>query len=576
MEKSSILHIPKSNYAYAKNKDEMTIWLRTKKDDVDTVHLRYTDPFEWHNGSFVTSTIEMNKIYKTNLFDYYRVTFKTITKRTRYIFILQKNNRITYYGAKLFEESNDFNRKEDNLFNYFNFPYMNQEDILHSPKWSKEIVWYQIFIDRFCNKGNDVKLKWNSKELVSNKDRFGGNILGVIEKLDYLKDLGIGGIYFTPLFEATSIHKYDTIDYKKIDPDFGSNEDMKLLIKEAHKRGIKIMLDIVFNHCGKEHPFFQDVITNYKNSKYYNYFIYFNENEDLYIDNKPNYHTFAFTGNMPKWNTANNEVRDYLLDITKYWIKEYDIDGYRLDVSNEVSHSFWKEFSLLCRDLKNDFLIVGENWDNSLPWLGIDQFDSVMNYELFYPMIRFFNTNDTVSSTDFVSMINELIVAYPENYITSMFNLIGCHDTMRVKTSCNEDENLLKLIYIFLFSFTGCPNIYYGDEIGLSGGNDPDNRRCMNWDLVNNDFYKFVKKLIEIRLDNIDVLNKVDINWLHIDNDVLVYNKSNIYFIINKNDNIKINCNIKGTYINLFTNEEIILDNNLSLNKFEYLVLKKK
>ncbi|MFI3329053.1 MAG: glycoside hydrolase family 13 protein [bacterium] len=576
MEKSSILHLPKSNYAYGSKNDEMTIWLRVKRDDVTKVSLRYTDPFHWHEGGFKTTTVQMYKKYQTKYFDYYKVSFTTITKRTRYIFIIESESEMIYYGAKLIEQSNDFNRKEDNLFNYFNFPYINEEDILHSPKWSKEIVWYQIFIDRFCNKDNKVSLEWNCKEMVSNKDRFGGNILGVIEKLDYLKDLGIGGIYFTPLFEATSIHKYDTINYKLIDSDFGSNDDMKLLIKEAHKRGIKIMLDIVFNHCGKEHPFFEDVIKNYKNSEYYDYFTYFEEDKDLYIDNKPNYHTFAFTGNMPKWNTANKKVREYLLDITSYWIKEFDIDGYRLDVSNEVSHLFWKEFCNLCRGLKSDFVIIGENWDNSLPWLGVDQFDSVMNYELFYPIIRFFNTNDTIESTDFVSMINELIVSYPENYLTSMFNLIGCHDTMRVKTSCNENEDLVKLIFIFLFSFTGCPNIYYGDEVGLSGGNDPDNRRCMNWDMVNNDFYQFVKKTISIRKENVDILSQVDMNWLHITDNVLVYSKSDIYFVINKNDCVKdIKINIEGNYINLFTNEKIKLTNDLKLNNFEYLVLKK-
>ncbi len=576
MEKSSVLHIPKSNYAYGSDKEEMTIWLRTKKNDVNKVYLKYADPFQWHDGNCVTNTIQMEKKYQTLIFDYYRVSFKTKTKRTRYIFILEENEKMFYYGAKLFEEVNSLHNNDQNLLNYFNFPYINEEDILVSPKWSKEIVWYQIFIDRFCNVKNDVDLKWNSKEMVSNKDRFGGNILGVIDKLDYLKDLGVGGIYFTPLFEATSIHKYDTVDYKKIDPDFGTNEDLKLLIKEAHKRGIKIMLDIVFNHCGINHPYFQDVVKNYKKSKYYNYFSYFEEDKDLFIEGRPNYHTFAFTQDMPKWNTTNPVVREYLLDIATYWIKDYNIDGYRLDVSNEVSHLFWKEFCNLCRGLHNDFVIIGENWDNSSAWLGVDQFDSVMNYELYYPMIRFFNTNDSINSLEFVSIINELIVSYQPNYLTSMFNLLGCHDTMRIKTSCNEDANLVKLAFIFLFTFTGCPNIYYGDEIGMSGGNDPDNRRCMNFDLVNNDFFKFVKKLISIRLDNIDTLGQVDINWLHIDNNVLAYNKNDIFVVMNNNNkSINIEANLEGNYIDLFTNEKIKLTNKLSLVNYQHYLLKK-
>lgn len=575
MEKSSVLHIPKSNYSYAICKNELVLILRTKRNDFDKVILKYTDPFLCNKGIFETSLLEMKRLYQTNFFDYYKVKLNTSTKRTRYIFALIKDDTTSFYGAKLFEDNVDINKKETDLFNYFNFPYINEEDILVSPKWSQNIIWYQIFLDRFCNKDNSYNLKWNSKEMVSNYDYYGGNILGVIEKLDYLKTLGIGGIYFTPLFEATSIHKYDTIDYKNIDHSFGSNDDLNVLVKEAHKRGIKIMLDLVFNHCGKDHPYFKDVIKKHKKSKYYDYFVYFNDTDELIVNDKPNYHTFAFEKDMPKWNTTNPKVRKYLLDIAKFWIKEYDIDGYRLDVSNEVSHLFWNEFCILCRSLKNDFVIIGENWDNSLPWLGVNKFDSVMNYELYYPMIRFFNKNK-ISSVDFVSMINEMIISYPENYLKSMFNLLGCHDTMRIRTSCDENEALVKLAFIFIFTFTGCPNIYYGDEIGLSGGGDPDNRRCMNFDLVGNDFYQFTSKLIQIRLKYVDILKEVDINWIHFYDNVLVYNKSDIYIILNNNDfNKTITCDLNGEFINLFTNQKVIINNNLSLNNFEYLLLKK-
>lgn len=574
MEKSSILHIPKSNYAYASNISELTILLRVKKNDINNVYIKYTDPFSWHEKGFRTSIIKMNKSYTTNLFDYYKITFNSITKRVRYIFVLEKENKLSYYGAKLFEDINSLTQNDSDLFNFFNFPYINKEDILVSPKWSKEIIWYQIFIDRFNNVNNPSNLKWNSKENVNNKDKFGGNILGIIDKLDYLKELGIGGIYFTPLFEATSIHKYDTIDYKKIDNDFGTNDDFKLLVNEAHKRNIKIMLDIVFNHCGREHPFFKNVIENYKKSKYYNYFLYFDETKELFIDDVPNYHTFAFTDAMPKWNTANDDVRKYLLEITSFWIKEYDIDGYRLDVSNEVSHLFWKEFCNLSRSLKNDFLIIGENWDNSLPWLDVDQFDSVMNYELYYPITKFFCTN-SISTNDFVSMVNDVIISYPINHLTSMFNLLGCHDTIRIKTLCKENEALTKLVYIFLFSFTGCPNIYYGDEIGLSGDRDPDNRRCMDFNLINNDFYLFIKKLIEIRQKHLNIFTLVDIDWLYTKNNVLIYKKENIYIILNNNNNkIKIDYNLEGEFIDLFTNNTINF-NEIVLNEYQYFLIKK-
>lgn len=582
MEKSSILHIPKSNYAYALDENNLNLWIRTKKNDFKNVFVKYCDPFMWCEGSFDCKSLQMELKYQTELFDYYFITLNSLTRRIKYCFILEDyQNNYLKYGSKTFEKALSLIDEEIDLFNYFNFPFLNTEDIYTSPSWSKNIVWYQIFLDRFKNKNQPSTLKWNEKENVSNHDVFGGNLLGVIEKLDYLKELGIGGIYFTPLFEAHSVHKYDTIDYFKIDSAFGTNEDFKLLVDEAHKRNIKVMLDIVFNHCGYNHPYFQDVLKNYKKSKYYDYFCYLDESKDLFIDDVPNYHMFAFVKSMPKWNTNNDEVRKYLLDVTRYWIENYDVDGYRLDVSNEVSHSFWKDFSNTCRSIKKDFFIIGENWDNSLPWLAKDQFDAVMNYELYYPLIRFFcndNKQIKIDGKTFVSLINEVIISYPYNYLSSMFNLLGCHDTARIKTKCSENENLTKLAFIFLFSFTGSPNIYYGDEIGMSGNNDPDNRRCMNFDLIGNDFYKFIKKLIEIRQKEIDSCTSIHINWVYFEDNIIIFNKKNLFIILNNNDQImKLPKNIiNGKYYDLFNDKNIDINNDLILNSYQFYILKRR
>src|SRR5699024_5658775 len=201
---------------------------------------------------------------------------------------------------------------------------------------------------------------------------------GIIKHLDYLVDLGINGIYFTPIFKAHSNHKYDTIDYMEIDPQFGDKSTFKELVKACHEKGIRIMLDAVFNHSGYYFSQFQDVLEKGENSKYKNWFHI--KDFPIQTDPVPNFDSFAFTSHMPKLNTEHPDVKQYLLDVATYWIKEFDIDGWRLDVANEVDHQFWREFRTAVKSVKQDVYILGEIWHDSMPWLQGDQFDAVMNY----------------------------------------------------------------------------------------------------------------------------------------------------------------------------------------------------
>ena len=586
MEFSSMLHIPKSSYAYALNKNELVVWFRTKKGDCENVKINYCDPFEWYEKSPVIKSELMKKQYETEFHDYFKITLFSKTRRIKYVFRVSDNLTTYEFGSKecILVENSEKNNKSRNFVafsNYFNFPYINEEDIYVTPSWSKNTIWYQIFPDRFANKDNPVELSWNSTNNVTNNQIYGGNIKGIIDKIPYLKDLGISGIYFTPLFYAGQVHKYDTIDYYKIDPQFGNNEDFRELVLQCHKNGIKVMLDIVFNHCGDLHPMFQDVLENGTKSKYADCFCYIDETKkELYIDGKINYHTFAFTPHMPKLNQNNPIMREYLLDVASFWIKEYDVDGYRLDVSNEVSHHFWKDFNKTCKSLKKDFFILGENWDNSSPWIANDQMDAVMNYEFYYPLIEYFCTDglqEKINSETFVYLLNNLITSYTYTTLNSMYNLVGSHDTPRIKFKCGENEEIVKLVYVFMFFFTGSPNIYYGDELGLSGSGDPDNRRCMNWDLVGNDFYLFIKKLIKIRQENND-LSYVDIEWIDYKNEknYIVCKKNSIYLIIN-NNNEKITIDTKtisGTYENIYTNKEVTIGDSLKLNAYSFLLFR--
>lgn len=569
MNKHALLHKSKSEMAYAYDQDTLHIWLRTAKDDFFSVKLVYGDPFryepideaqtKWVWKHENANDLTMDKRFSDNEFDYYFLAIKPEHKRIKYAFILDD---LYLYGVReLYDLSEDIDQKKRyNLFNYFNFPYLNEADIIQIPKWVKNTVWYEIFPERFKRSKDATNTPTNAwgipAEKVTNHMFFGGNLEGIIESLDYLVDLGITGIYFTPIFKSPSAHKYDTTDYKMIDPDFGTNDDFKRLVIEAHKRGIKVVLDAVFNHCGYEHPFFQDVVKHGKSSKYYHSFFIKQEpilNFELNEFGKPiyhrglipNYHTFAFTPNMPKWNTEDPLARAYLLEVARYWIEEYDIDGWRLDVSNEVSHDFWRAFKQTVKAAKKDAFIFGENWDYSFPWLGGDQIDTVMNYELIYLIWQFFGFDvniPRITASELVRMTNKLLVSYPQQITENMFNLVDSHDTARILHRCKENTRLAFLAYLFMFSFPGTPTIYYGGEIGLTGDHDPDNRRCMIWDEKhqNLDFKESIKRLITWRKE-MDAFGSSDFRWIHHDDldQVILYEKrgsERLMFMIN-NDN---------------------------------------
>ncbi|HAS74265.1 MAG TPA: alpha-glycosidase, partial [Clostridiales bacterium UBA8960] len=434
------------------------------------------------------------------------------------------------------------------LNDYFNFPYINKEDLYDAPTWVKDTVWYQIFPERFSNGDKSLDkqdvLPWGSEKEVTNEMHFGGDLQGVIDRLDYISDLGATGIYFTPIFESPTTHKYDTIDYYKIDPEFGTNETFKRLVDEAHKRGIRVMLDAVFNHCGFKHPYFQDVVAKGFESDYAQCFHLLREpviNFPLNVKGFPappkhmaagslNYETFAFTPNMPKWRTSNPLAEKYLLDVATYWITEYDIDGWRLDVSNEVSHAFWRKFKQVVKAVKPDLFVLGENWDDSNPWLKGDQFDSVMNYEFTYPVWHLLSREAMYADYGvkaFKDNISRLLVTYPKQVAVNMFNLLDSHDTSRLLTMLDHDDRLVKIAFLIQMSFGGSPSVYYGSEVGLFGVHDG-NRQCMVWDDLkqNLDLRAHVKRMIALRKAH-DVMKAIDLVWLNTDAypDLLGYQK---------------------------------------------------
>ena len=351
------------------------------------------------------------------------------------------------------------------------------------------------------NRGNRFS-PWRTGP-VTNQERFGGNLCGIREKLSYLKELGIRGIYLNPIMAAGSVHKYDTTDYQRIDPDFGDEQEFAALVKEAHAQGIRVMADAVFNHCGEHFFPWLDVQEHGKQSKYTDWFL-INDWSDLKKQGDTRdgrFYSFAFVSSMPKLNTNNEEVIEYFCRLCESWIETYDIDGIRFDVGNEVSHKFLKRIRERVKRKKPDIYLLGEIWHDATQWLVGDEYDSVMNYPLMSGIHEFF-FDETRTKEDFEYQMNRCYTMYMEQSSRVMFNLLDSHDTDRLMNRF-QDLDIFYQQLAALFTMPGSPCIYYGTEIAMEGGHDPDCRRCMPWEELDSSEYaariREMKQLIRLR-----------------------------------------------------------------------------
>lgn len=522
MNTAAVYHRPSSEFAYLYEKDVLHLRLRTAKGDVSCVQLIWQDPYLIEKKQ-KPETKTMVKGLSTELFDYWFVSLTAPFHRLSYAFAITAVDQLeVFYGDQgLFPYSEEL-KQSANL--YFRFPYFHEIDRFKAPSWVKETVWYQIFPERFANgnKSNDPAntLPWGSKT-PDRQDFFGGDLQGIIDHLDYLEELGVNGIYLCPIFKAYSNHKYDTIDYRQIDPAFGDEKVFKRLVEKCHQKGIKVMLDAVFNHMGDQSPQWQDVLAKGKESKYADWFHVhefppsYKASEDFEEAYDITYETFAFTPHMPKLNTANPEVQDYLLETAKYWIETFDIDAWRLDVANEVDHSFWKKFRQVCDESKKDFYILGEIWHSAQAWLAGDEFHGVMNYAYTDAIMDYF-VKQKLSLKTMVATINQQLMLYRDQTNQMQFNILDSHDTPRLLTETKEDKDLMKQVLAFTYLQPGVPCLYYGDEIGMTGGMDPACRKCMIWEGKNQDqeLLQFVKELIALRKNWQDILSQGSMDWL--------------------------------------------------------------
>lgn len=371
------------------------------------------------------------------------------------------------------------------------------------PEWVQDAIFYQIFPDRFANgdPANDPAnvQPWGSPPTVRGFQ--GGDLAGITQKLDYLSDLGVNALYLNPIFLAASTHRYDTTDYYRIDPKLGDLGDFHRLIAAAHARGMRVILDGVFNHCARGFFAFNDILENGADSPYLNWFHVKALPLRAYEPGKArNYLAWWGIKSLPKLNTDTPAVRRYLLDVARYWI-EQGADGWRLDVPNEIDDdAFWAEFRQVVRTVNPSAYLIGEIWETIPRWANDTHFDGLMNYPLRTAIQGYLSGQ--ITTPDFAARVEGLLRAYPRENVYGMYNLIGSHDVERIITYFIGDTRKVMAAAAFQFGFPGAPAIYYGDEIGLPGGKDPDCRRAFPWhapESWNNDLRAWMQKLTAAR-----------------------------------------------------------------------------
>ncbi len=367
------------------------------------------------------------------------------------------------------------------------------------PEWAKDAIWYEIFPERFAN-GDTTNDPPNVQPWGGVPDAhnyFGGDLKGIIDHLGYLQRLGVNSVYLTPIFESPTNHKYHTSDYKKIDHNFGTDTTFRTLLSDLHRQQMHLIIDGVFNHSGTHFFAFEDVKKNGEKSPYAHW--YNIHSFPVSPPDKPNYEAWWGLGELPKLMTDSPAVRNYLFDASSYWTK-MGLDGWRLDVPNELSHDFWIQWRKLIKGINPNAYIVGEIWDDATPWLQGDQFDAVMNYRFRGACVGFIALENRTAA-QFDSILQAQRAAYPAEVNYVLQNLIGSHDTERFLTLCDGDASKVKLAALVQMTYVGAPMIYYGDEIGMTGGKDPGCRGTMIWDTTkwNMDIFHWYEKLTRIR-----------------------------------------------------------------------------
>ena len=563
--------------------DRVRLRLRCARENLDAVILVFND-----------ERIEMEKLYNDRLFDYYETFVQLGTEQIFYYFEIHCGQMVCYYNNVGLCNS---------VEEYYNFT---MTPGFHTPDWAKGAIFYQIYVDRFYNgdRSNDVEdneyiyigegtskvTDWNKYPAAMGvREFYGGDIAGVMQKLDYLQDLGVEVIYLNPIFVSPSNHKYDIQDYDYVDPHFGrivkdegellqkdeqgnwksdpdypnkaasryicrvtdkenleaSNRLFAEFVEEVHRRGMKVILDGVFNHCGSFNKWLDreciyENAEGYEKGAYvsedspYNTFFKFREHQWPY---NPHYDGWWGHDTLPKLNYEESPALfDYIMHVGRKWVSPpYNVDGWRLDVaadlgqSGEYNHYFWKEFRRNVKEANPNALILAEHYGDPTEWLKGDEWDTVMNYDAFMEPLTWFLTGvekhsdeyrqDQLGNPDsFFGSMRHFMTRFHTQSLQVAMNELSNHDHSRFLTRTNRkvgrtaylgpeaanegvDKAIMRLAVMIQMTWPGAPTIYYGDEAGLCGWTDPDNRRAYPWGREDQDLIDFHKEIIRVHKD---------------------------------------------------------------------------
>lgn len=467
MNPATIYHRPLSEYAFALDDTHYVFRLRTGRGEAQSCKFYYAD------RAIMTPELEffqvpMEKFREDLYFDWYEVRLETGFQRIAYYFELTDGaDTLCYYGD-CYEMVGTPNRAD-----YFQLPFNHRADRLTIPEWAKDAIVYNIFPDSFADGKRSIPC--------GSGHGLGGTLGGIGENLDHIAAMGFNCIYLNPIFAAESYHRYDTLDYYAIDPALGAKADLRALVTKAHSMGIRVILDGVFNHISSSHPMFRDVLQHGRDSEYDTCFYQLPENPRIPAPGEyPEYTCFSYVANMPKTNTADPYLRRYFCDVGTYWIREFDIDGWRLDVANELDDGFLRAFCAAVKAEKPDALIVGEVWENAAHYLNGDMLDCAMNYDFRRYCRRFF-AEQAVNAEVFDTNISILLLLYRENALYAQLNLLDSHDVSRYFSVCGENAEKMELSVVLQMTFPGMPCVFYGDEKGLGGVTEGEYRQAMAW-----------------------------------------------------------------------------------------------
>ena len=495
MRKDAIFHRPMSEYAFGLDEGTTVFRLRCGAGELSECVL-------WHGDTACPETPvpfyrqQMRLVQHGENCDWWEAELSGPCHRLYYYFELSGSGERLFYSGGLFLTEPSADRSQ-----YFKLPFNHRADLARVPDWAADAVVYNIFPDSFASgrrkiSGCGEALEFAGAESFS---RLGGTIRGIAESLDYIAGLGANCLYLNPIFAAGQYHKYDTIDYFHIDPCLGTDEDFRSLVDKAHERGIRIILDGVFNHCGVQFFAFRDVLEHQEASPYVPWFyrLSFPVREPA-PGETPDYECFAYEGKMPKLDTANPEVREYLCRVGEHWLREYGADGWRLDVADEVDDGFWREFRRRVKAVKPDALLIGEIWSDARHWLAGDMFDSAMNYEFRLHCRHFFAEGKTDAHT-FAARCVDMLMRCKRQTAGVLLNLLDSHDVSRFLTLCGGDEARLRLAVLFMFCFPGMPCVFYGDELGVVGEVEDEYRRAMPWEREGTPLWEFYREAAALR-----------------------------------------------------------------------------